>query len=581
MSRPFRWHFLGLMFISLVWAFDLSFRPFLVKIILDKLSVYPPADIVAPLMLPIIAYIGMSLVIVAILRWYNSLFLKVFPRLKQRIFLKITGHMLGHSHTYYQNYFSGALVNKIQDVANGLVEILKIIIDKFFSYASVLLVAIFTLYQVDIRFSLIMIVWSLIFFLVSIKWAKKIHGVSAEVSETQSQFIGKMVDVLSNMSLVRLFSGTKQEKTNLSYWSEQNVKIEQRFDRLFFKAIFIQSLSFVVLQAVCLIFLVKGRKDGHISVGDFALILTINIHILDCLWNLSKDFLKFTDHLGKATQGLRLTTLPTEIKDSPDAKVLKVIKGEIQFKEVTFQYGEQDPLFENKNVVIKGGEKIGLVGYSGSGKSSFVNLLLRLFDIQKGQILIDGQDISKVTQESLRQSIGMIPQDPTLFHRTIMENIRYGRFEATDNEVYEAAIKAHAHDFILNQPKGYESLAGEKGGKLSGGQRQRIAIARAILKNAPILLLDEATSALDSITEHLIQESLNHLMQNKTTIVIAHRLSTLLHMDRILVFHKGQIIQEGTHHQLLEQGGLYKNLWDAQMEGFVSQPQHEEVLTTE
>ena len=210
-----------------------------------------------------------------------------------------------------------------------------------------------------------------------------------------------------------------------------------------------------------------------------------------------------------------------------------------------------------------------MVGYSGSGKSTFVNLILRLFEVTDGQILIDGQNIRDVTQDSLRSQIALIPQDPSLFHRTLMDNIRYGKIEATDNEVIEASKQAHAHEFIVKLPEGYDSLVGERGVKLSGGQRQRIAIARAILKNAPILILDEATSQLDSVTEIEIQQSLWELMQNKTSIVIAHRLSTLLHMDRILVFNQGRIVEDGTHAELLVAGGLYKTLWDAQVGGFL------------
>jgi ATP-binding cassette subfamily B protein len=212
---------------------------------------------------------------------------------------------------------------------------------------------------------------------------------------------------------------------------------------------------------------------------------------------------------------------------------------------------------------------IGLVGYSGGGKSTFVNLIMRLYDVTAGSILIDGHDIRDVTQDSLHEKIGMIPQDPVLFQRSLMENIRYGRIDATDEEVIEAAKKAHAHEFIIGLSRGYDSLVGERGIKLSGGQRQRIAIARAILKNAPILILDEATSQLDSVTEALIQDSLWELMQNKTTIVIAHRLSTLLHMDRILVFEKGNIVEDGSHDDLLLQNKLYKKLWDAQVGGFL------------
>ena len=267
-----------------------------------------------------------------------------------------------------------------------------------------------------------------------------------------------------------------------------------------------------------------------------------------------------------------------ELEDKQDAATLIVSKGQITFEGVKFHYKGTEPPFQNKSVTIEAGQKVGLVGYSGGGKSTFVNLILRLYDVTDGRILIDNQDIRDVTQDSLRSQIAMIPQDPSLFHRTLMENIRYGRVAATNAEGIAAAKKAHAHEFISKLPQGYESLVGERGVKLSGGQRQRIAIARAILKNAPILILDEATSQLDSVTERDIQESLWQLMQDKTTIVIAHRLSTLLHMDRIIVFDQGKIVEDGTHTELLSKRGLYKTLWDAQVGGFLPDQKNEDEL---
>jgi ATP-binding cassette subfamily B protein len=272
---------------------------------------------------------------------------------------------------------------------------------------------------------------------------------------------------------------------------------------------------------------------------------------------------------GTVNQALKLLELPVEIQDKPNAEQLSVTRGEITFEHVRFHYKGAEALFENKSITIFPGEKVGLVGYSGSGKTTFVNLILRLFEVDKGSIKIDGQDIRDVTQDSLRANISLIPQDPILFHRTLMENIRYGRLSASNEEVIEASRKANAHDFIALLPQGYETYVGERGVKLSGGQRQRIAIARAILKNAPILILDEATSQLDSITENVIQESILELMKDKTTLVVAHRLSTLLSMDRIIVFDKGNIVEDGTHNELLAQGGLYKTLWEAQIGGFL------------
>lgn len=277
---------------------------------------------------------------------------------------------------------------------------------------------------------------------------------------------------------------------------------------------------------------------------------------------------EFFQALGIAKQALAVMQDPQDILDSLHAKNLSVKRGEIVFENVSFRYGEKK-IFQDKNLQIGAGEKVGLVGYSGAGKSTFVNLILRFFSLEKGRILIDDQDIASVTLESLRQNIVLIPQDPILFHRTLEDNIRYGWLEASQNEVIEAAKLAHCDEFIKKCPGGYDSLVGERGTKLSGGEKQRIAIARAMLLKAPILILDEATSALDSVTEQYIQDSLEKLMANRTTIVVAHRLSTLAKMDRILVFDQGKIIEEGSHQELLNKNGHYAHMWRMQAGGFL------------
>ena len=284
---------------------------------------------------------------------------------------------------------------------------------------------------------------------------------------------------------------------------------------------------------------------------------------------MSRSFLEFFEYLGNISDGVAVFVQPHEIIDKTDAPVLKVNRGEIEFNDVCFTYHEGLQVFEHLNVTIEPKQQVGLVGFSGSGKSTFVNIMLRLFEPQSGEINIDGQNILNVTQDSLRENVSIIPQDPQLFHRSLMENIRYGRLDATDDEVIEAAKKAHAHEFILQAEKQYDSLVGERGVKLSGGQRQRIAIARAILKDSPILILDEATSSLDSVTEKKIQLALENLMKDRTVVVVAHRLSTISHMDRILVFDQGKIIEDGSHQQLLQRDGHYAHLWNMQAGGFL------------
>jgi ATP-binding cassette subfamily B protein len=308
---------------------------------------------------------------------------------------------------------------------------------------------------------------------------------------------------------------------------------------------------------------------GEISVAEFVVASTTTLLIINEARNLSRRFLEFFEYGGNLANGVYTIVRPHEIVDVPGAVRTTIDRGRIEYRDVTFGYTPEQPIFQHLSVTIPAGQRVGLVGFSGSGKSTFVSLILRLYDPQGGQILIDGQDIGAMTQDSLHSQLSLIPQDPNLFHRTLRENIRYGRLEASDAEVIDAARKAHAHDFITKIKDQYASLVGERGVKLSGGQRQRIAIARVVIKNAPVLILDEATSSLDSITEQAIQETLNDVMQDKTVIVVAHRLSTIAHLDRILVFDQGRIVEDGRHAELIARGGAYYQLWSRQAGGFV------------
>jgi ATP-binding cassette subfamily B protein len=309
--------------------------------------------------------------------------------------------------------------------------------------------------------------------------------------------------------------------------------------------------------------------EGKITVGEFVMAVSLSFMIINEARNLSRRFLEFFEYLGNVANGVHTIIQPHELVDAPAAIAPVISRGRIEFRDLDFGYGPDKKVFEKLNVTIEAGQRVGLVGFSGSGKSTFVSLILRLYDAQAGQILIDGIDVRDMTQDALHSQLSLIPQDPSLFHRTLMENIRYGRVEASDAEVMEAATKAHAHEFIMQIKEQYQALVGERGVKLSGGQRQRIAIARVILKNAPILILDEATSSLDSITEKAIQDTLDQVMVNKTVIVVAHRLSTIANLDRILVFDHGHIVEDGSHAELLARRGAYHQLWSRQAGGFL------------
>lgn len=563
---------IGIMFlVSIAFAINLSLSPYILKIILDRLSKSFSEDIFIYIGGPLLVYFSLTLSMTTLFRCYDYFIqIKMIPQLRKKITSSTFDYILKHDHEYYQNNFSGTISNKINDLTNSIPEILQILIDKLFHHILGAVIAIATLWCVKMEFAVVMIAWTILFFGVSYFCFNKIQLLADKWSELGSLISGKMVDSLSNILSIRLFSMAANEKKLLNQTLDDTAKAEQKLQLFYFWMWVFYGYSFVLTQGICLYFLLIGHKQGLISVGDFALVITLNMIIVDFLWMLATDFSQFTKLLGKITQALRTTTAPLDTQDNKNAPDLIVNKGEIIFENVSFFYKNSEPWFENKSIVISAGQKVGLVGYSGGGKTTFVNLILRLFDVTKGRILIDNQDIKEVTQKSLRDAISMIPQDPTLFHRTIMENIRYGKLEASDKEVIKAAKAACVHEFISRLPLGYETLVGERGAKLSGGQRQRILISRAILKNARILILDEATSQLDYINEKDIQKNLWDLMQDKTTIVIAHRLSTLLKMDRILVFDGGKIVQDGTHKELVTEG-LYKILWNAQIDRLASE----------
>lgn len=568
--KPFPASLFVMFFTAVIWAIDLSFRPYLLKIILNRLAEASQEEIFVYLATPIILYLAMYFLMSTLWRFYGYFIeIKMIPNMRKKIAEHAFSLLVDKSHSFYQNHFSGSLTNKVNDLIGSVPTVIQLTIDRFFSHALALIIAIIALWQVNMLFALSMLVWTSIFICGALLLSRRLTILASNWSERISLTTGKSVDVLANILSVRLFAAKNLEKQSLDETLRHNVKTEQKLQWSYFWMWMGYGYSFFLLQVLNFYFLCKGRLEGWITVGDFALVLVINISIIDFLWQIAREFSSFSQHYGKIKQALRAILKETEFKDKEGASILKVNKGRITFSAVKFHYKGTQPLFQNKSVTIEAGQKVGLVGYSGGGKTTFANLILRLYDVSDGAILIDGQDIRDVTQDSLRQNIAMIPQDPSLFHRSLMDNIRYGKADASDEEVIAAAHRAHAHEFIAKLPHGYQSLVGERGVKLSGGQRQRIAIARAILKNAPILILDEATSQLDSVTESLIQESLWDLMQNKTTIVIAHRLSTLLHMDRILVFDHGNIIEDGSHNGLLAKGGLYKTLWDAQVGGFL------------
>ncbi len=569
--KPYRFTFFGMLFAVTFYAILTSLNPYLMKLIIDGVLAHEHSNeslflaVLVPVVLFILVYQAMDFT----WAFYDYFKLKTLPKVREDIINKMFQYMQGHSYSYFQRQFSGSLSNKVADMARGAESVISQTVEPIFSQIMTLIIACISMFLVNPLSSIVLLLWSLVFLGIAYMFYKKTLIYSAEFSESNSVCMGKLVDSVTNIISAKLFARSEYERKYLAKYVRESRLKDQDLQWHMFKIKILQGTSVTILFGCMVAILIYARQKNAVTIGDFTFILTLSMTIMQGLWYLASHFLTYAQELGVCQQALSLMNVPHEIVDVPNAPELKVTKGEIVFDNVSFNYDRGKNVFKNQNIRIKGGEKVGLVGFSGSGKTTFVTLILRFFKIAEGKILIDGQDIASVTQDSLHSQLGMIPQDPILFHRSLMENIRYGRLDATDAEVIEASKRAHCNDFIELLSEGYQTMVGERGLKLSGGQRQRIAVARAILKNAPILILDEATSALDSVTEEKIRESLSYLMENRTTIVIAHRLSTLSDMDRILVFSRGHVVEDGTHGELMEKNGHYAQLWDMQAGGFL------------
>lgn len=556
--------------VGILWAFINTFLPYVLKIIINQVLSFQGlrSELFHAITPSVLGYVALWIALCVNMRVLDIAKLKLFPQVREDVMIKMFAYLNQHSHQYFQNNFAGSLINKIADMQAGIIEILTIL-DDLYAQTLGISVAIITLLFIHPIFSLILTGWVIAFLAITFLFLKPIQNLSNAFAESKTIVVGRMVDSVSNIANVRLFARHSEENNYI----HDSIKAAVRNDRVLQTKVIqmriLWDVSIIALISLNIFILLYMYSQNVVTIGDFTFVISLSISILWNLWFLASQFINFSEQIGFCKQALSIISVPHDIVDLKDAKPLVVSSGKIKFDDVTFHYAKGARLFRNKNVEIAAGEKIGLVGFSGSGKSTFVNLILRLFEVEAGEITIDDQNINQVTQKSLREQIALIPQDVSLFHRSIMDNIRFGKPTASDEEVIAVAKKAHCHEFISQLPEGYQSLVGERGVKLSGGERQRIAIARAMLKNSPILVLDEATSSLDSITEQYIQESLYLLMQGKTTIVIAHRLATLAQMDRILVFDQGVIIEEGTHTELLAKGGHYAKMWHMQAGGFL------------
>ncbi len=491
------------------------------------------------------------------------------PSLRRRVRRDLFAYLQQHSQRYFLGNFAGSLANRIAETSMSSAQVLWTVLFDFWPLLITFSVSLVLLANVNAQLVWVLGAWIVVYVSVSFVLAMRCRIYARDYAAARSLVSGKIVDSVTNIMNSKLFARRDHEREYLEHFLDMEVDRARRTFWFMEGIRWFQFTAAMVLMIGMIYYAIKIWAAREMTAGEFAMAASLSLVLIEQARGLSRKFLEFFEYVGNVTDGVGMIVRPHEVVDRVAARDLRVNAGEIEFRNVSFSYVARRNIFTDLNLTLRAGEKVGLVGFSGSGKSTLLNLMLRLFEPQSGQILIDGQDIQGVTQESLRAAIAMIPQDPMLFHRSLMENIRYGRLEASDEEVIAAAKQAHAHEFILDTEGQYESLVGERGVKLSGGQRQRIALARAILKDVPVLLLDEATSSLDSITERHIQDSLHDLMRNKTVIVIAHRLSTLSHLDRIIVFHAGKIVEDGTHDALLARGGHYARLWSMQAGGFL------------
>ncbi|XVJ69456.1 MAG: ABC transporter ATP-binding protein [Rhizobacter sp.] len=574
-TRGLRPYLLGMTLLTaVIGAFEALLFGMLGKVV-DWLAAVPPSELWSEHRLSLLLLVGILLaspllVMLQTMLKHQSMAAN-FPMLMRWNFHRL---MLSQSMDFYQDEFAGRVATKVMQTALAVRDTWMILAD-ILVFVLIYFVTMTALAGgFDVWLLLPFLLWLVLYVLALVYFVPRLGKVAKSQADARSLMTGRITDAYTNIATVKLFSHAQRESVFVRGAMQDFMKTAHAQMRLVsgFEVVN-HSLNMGLVAATAGSSLWLWSR-GEVGVGAVAASTAMALRLNGISHWVMWEFSALFEHIGTVQDGINTLSRMQTVRDAHDAKPLQVQRGEVRFENVSFSYGGKNSVIENLNLHIRAGEKIGLVGRSGAGKSTIVNLLLRFYDVQSGRVLIDGQDIAHVTQDSLRAQVGMVTQDTSLLHRSVRENILYGRPDATDDQMVAAAKRAQAHDYIahLSDPsgrRGYDAHVGERGVKLSGGQRQRIAIARVMLKDAPILLLDEATSALDSEVEAAIQTSLNSLMQGKTVVAIAHRLSTIAAMDRLIVLDQGRIVEEGDHATLLASGGLYARLWAHQSGGFL------------
>ena len=561
---------------GLIGAFE-GFLFALIGRVVDRLSIIPPKQLWAlhgqTLVLLAAILVGSTLVILLQTLLKRQSLAANFPMRLRWDFHRL---MLQQSMSFYQDEFAGRVSAKVMQTALAMRDVWFILTDIMVYVVTYLGTMVLVAGSFNAWLMLPLLVWVVLYACSMFYFVPQLSKVSTQQADARSLMTGRITDAYTNISTVKLFSHAGREAGYAKGAMQEfigTVHTQMRY------VSGIETLN----HLLNMLLIVSGGgtalwlwSRGEVGAGGVAAFIAMSLRLNGISHWVMWEMTSLYEQIGTVQDGMNTLSEPHSISDAPHALPLNVAKSVVEFKQVNFAYANQQALLQAFNLTIKTGEKVGLVGRSGAGKSTIVNLLLRFYEIQQGEILIDGQNVTKVTQNSLRAAIGMVTQDTSLLHRSVRDNILYGRPDATEEEMIAAAKRAEAHAFILNLRdakgrEGYDAHVGERGVKLSGGQRQRIAIARVMLKDAPILLLDEATSALDSEVEAVIQESLYDLMRGKTVVAIAHRLSTIAAMDRLIVLDAGKIVEAGTHKELIKNKGLYASLWARQSGGFLAE----------
>jgi ATP-binding cassette subfamily B protein len=565
----FRWWYVSAAVLELMESVCVMLLPYALGRIIAAITQVRAHDspLVPGLISAMWVFVGLSCGDVLFSRAAGAFQVWIVPKQRHAVIQGLFGYLQYHSHRYFSSDFAGSLLSRLNETAYGVSQILSAVVFEFWPLGMTLLMSIAVLTTVNLQLAAFVGFWAASFILLSLWLAARCRPRAIAASSARSETSGRIVDALCNITVSRLFARLRFEREQLAGRLDSELHAVTRWAWYSERVRWVQFTAAAVLKTGVLCFALMLLNAGKISIADFVVACSVALLIIGEARNLSRRILDVFELFGNLANGVRTIVRPHEITDAPNAIAAAITEGRIEFLNVSFGYSSDRPLFHNLNVVIPAGQRVGLVGLSGAGKSTFLNLILRLYECQGGQVLIDDVDIRAVTQESLYAQIGFIPQDTSLFHRSLIDNIRYGRLEATEEEVIAAAREARAHEFILKTSHHYASWVGERGVKLSAGQRQRISIARVILKNARILLLDEATSSLDSITERAVQDTFELKTSTRTVIAVAHRLSTIAHLDRILVFDKGRVVEDGSHAELLARRGAYFQLWTRQASG--------------